>query len=1371
MPKVHVPKMNVPKRSRTVKQGLARDHVLNTLASKVLSKEKLARKETVAEQFKAAVSGIASIRPKPKGDCSNNPWLYSPTGSLCNVSVAQGVILPAFSATDLECSENDLLTVSENVLLTDTQNTLSFSENIPVVSENVSVSVLKKFPESISRNVPVAGSMDLPGAVSGNLPEPISKNVPEACSKNLPLQNLRNVLSKEQSVSDLSEDYFDPVDPDPFISRLRSGFLDDPSVIEFYFSPDNVWLVGEVESIDTESIRIRFVWKGQDFSQQLWFESDSDLLRPINFQSDLRGLIMAEERRRALANRGMIIYPIIGDGNCLFSTLSRKVFGHEKFHARLREEIYDYIQLNRIVYQDFDSGLFSSDTFDEFIDRHRILGTFGGTMEISACADLFKRRIVVYSHRLPVEVYGSTFEGDTIYVSFNGMNHYDGVDFIDSSCTKVSDNLLLSSPENIPTNLIGITNDNNKAFYPLSKDKSVLTDSSDSLLLSSLNNIPTNSNEILIDNSSDKVSADQYQSAIDLDSDSLPMPNDKEWVDEDYLEAMIMVSFLPQHQGLLPKGTSLAFQTKFGVICNQWTNDPSVRNLYLVLCFTSVVLAPHITKGKKKAILSRIEAFPDVLTEFPQSRPRTGAPLSDIERAKKLIKAGRVGAAFRILSDHSKKVKSLEFSQAVDKLVSLHPMEDPNPFGDLSRPCFQFDKEEIKTIIRTIKTDTASGASGLSAIIIKTMISSDNFIGFITTLANLIAKGEAKGQALLCLSRLIALDKEGGSLRPIAIGEELLKLCTRAFLSKGRTQDDLLPCQLGVGSLGGVEPIVHSLQEHISQNKSDNEIIIALDVKNAFNSMYRKSICNRLFRTNPRMFNAVKWIYDFPTHLIYRHQGAESHVLQSTRGVRQGCVLGPFLFSVGLYDAISAIEETVMSRGGKLFSYLDDIFIVIPSNGSGVTDAWRDEFLGMCSQHLEQVGLSLNLAKCRVQTCSSAFQNGFNVLGSVIGCEDSQNILLQNQYQSMQATLSKLKRLDVQSGWYLFRNCAVPQLNHLARTLLPDATVETWKRLDLLNMDFIKDMAQLHHLEGFQTDITHLALADGGLGIPELVTRSESGYFASLKTAMEIAKFTQRVGMQPKRGQIKPVSQRDQAKERTDAVREEVLAYAAENRDILVGMVDFSEPIGRAVWRTLPLDSSTVIPDGNFISMLRERLFIPPPKICEYCLKTDLCLGHQFICAKSRHRPNLIRHDALVSTVGEYLSTPTAPAQLECRSDKSGLLRMDVVVSGARAKNGHVSNIDVTVVSPYSVASSDLCKKQTIKSGEGIWTFGKRLVKLLRQDAEDAKRKKYDGLFDGEFVPLVFLSSGSFDFSLYPWLRGPAFLVRMSAIFARSKCD
>jgi len=51
-----------------------------------------------------------------------------------------------------------------------------------------------------------------------------------------------------------------------------------------------------------------------------------------------------------------------------------------------------------------------------------------------------------------------------------------------------------------------------------------------------------------------------------------------------------------------------------------------------------------------------------------------------------------------------------------------------------------------------------------------------------------------------------------GGIRPIAVGDLIYRVCSKALLKHVLWPDFLLPNQLGVGSKGGIEPIARAVQ-------------------------------------------------------------------------------------------------------------------------------------------------------------------------------------------------------------------------------------------------------------------------------------------------------------------------------------------------------------------------------------------------------------------------------------------------------------------------------------------------------------------------------------------------------------------------------
>ena len=91
------------------------------------------------------------------------------------------------------------------------------------------------------------------------------------------------------------------------------------------------------------------------------------------------------------------IVDVLGDGNCLYRTLSLFLYGTEDLHLRIRNEIYNTL-LNRIdnlpdITMNTENGPMR---FREYINNIQNPGFFGGELEISTAIELYNINIATY---------------------------------------------------------------------------------------------------------------------------------------------------------------------------------------------------------------------------------------------------------------------------------------------------------------------------------------------------------------------------------------------------------------------------------------------------------------------------------------------------------------------------------------------------------------------------------------------------------------------------------------------------------------------------------------------------------------------------------------------------------------------------------------------------------------------------------------------------------------------------------------------------------------------------------------------------------------------------------------------------------------
>ena len=75
--------------------------------------------------------------------------------------------------------------------------------------------------------------------------------------------------------------------------------------------------------------------------------------------------------------------------------------------------------------------------------------------------------------------------------------------------------------------------------------------------------------------------------------------------------------------------------------------------------------------------------------------------------------------------------------------------------------------------------------------------------------------------------RLLALEKKGGGVRPIAVGytwRRLAAKCANSYIIE-KMASLFVPIQLGVGVSGGCEAAVHAIRQYTDQLPKDHVIV------------------------------------------------------------------------------------------------------------------------------------------------------------------------------------------------------------------------------------------------------------------------------------------------------------------------------------------------------------------------------------------------------------------------------------------------------------------------------------------------------------------------------------------------------------------
>lgn len=133
-----------------------------------------------------------------------------------------------------------------------------------------------------------------------------------------------------------------------------------------------------------------------------------------------------------LVSRGLKIYRVKDDGNCLFRAVSVLLYGTEDQHIPIREKTVGFMGENRAQFEGF-----VSEDYDIYLAKMLCEGEYGTNIEIEAISQLFHRTVEIYSDECGAEPL-NTFSGRgyedsaPLRISYHRRNHYNAVIPIDN---------------------------------------------------------------------------------------------------------------------------------------------------------------------------------------------------------------------------------------------------------------------------------------------------------------------------------------------------------------------------------------------------------------------------------------------------------------------------------------------------------------------------------------------------------------------------------------------------------------------------------------------------------------------------------------------------------------------------------------------------------------------------------------------------------------------------------------------------------------------------------------------------------------------------------------------------------------------------
>ena len=307
-------------------------------------------------------------------------------------------------------------------------------------------------------------------------------------------------------------------------------------------------------------------------------------------------------------------------------------------------------------------------------------------------------------------------------------------------------------------------------------------------------------------------------------------------------------------------------------------------------------------------------------------------------------------------------------------------------------------------------------------------------------------------------------------------------------------------------STHGVGPDVKKMKYILnSNNPTSSNIMLKIDITNAFNTVNRAAMLKEVQTRCPEIFNLVYQSYSFHSPLYVK----EATVMSQT-GVQQGDPLGPLLFALTLDPIIRSIQSPMNSW------YLDDGVIAGPAHS--VSNDLQQIIL-----KLQTLGLTLEPTKCKIIPLSSP-SNSTTAISQLVSILPGMKTLPKEQLcylnspilpdaipdavsksaKDVSTICSRIPYLDSHTGLFILTHYAsAPRLNYLMRS---SPTFKCPGALDQIDLEVQEAAIKVTNvkLEGKAWTQATLPTRKGGLGLRSLCTLALPCFITSINKSLEL---------------------------------------------------------------------------------------------------------------------------------------------------------------------------------------------------------------------------------------------------------------------------
>ena len=459
------------------------------------------------------------------------------------------------------------------------------------------------------------------------------------------------------------------------------------------------------------------------------------------------------------------------------------------------------------------------------------------------------------------------------------------------------------------------------------------------------------------------------------------------------------------------------------------------------------------------------------------------------------------------------------------QLLEKHPqdVELPHrPVSNVTRETIEINQNDVLLAIKSFKKGAAPGRSGMRAQHFSTFVACHpDFLKNLTAVIQLLLKGLAPDELAPFITggSLIPLLKKDSSIRPIAIGETLTRIVSKIALMKTihKFKDLTSKAQCGIGVRNGTEAILHMLNNYLySEEFDEGSVALFVDFKNAFNTIRRQPIVDRIDRDIPEISCWTQFCLCCASYLFV--PGGDT--IRSCTGLQQGVPLSGPQWSLGaqplLEEIATIISDTNPDRNTTAAAIMDDWTLLVPDSETAAkilkTIDIKGPPLGLYRSATKSVAWSLSkhgdpAANDRLrQELSNSIvvseKKGVELLGGAMST-DAQfcNEVALKRVTIATELIHKVLRLeDPHICLRLLRQCiGTVKLVYCIRTLPTDALTEALEIFAEVLRDALRKIVVNNgpHLGDFHILLASLPIKMSGLGIHMPADLASSAALAS----------------------------------------------------------------------------------------------------------------------------------------------------------------------------------------------------------------------------------------------------------------------------------